>query len=98
MLPYNARPSQRCLDESKRVRSKQKRGVDEVVEASHNVRPSGGAHTGRQQEKKSQQGVDGNENYPIMCGSLGRFGDEGEEAKRDEALRPIPTIFDSVRR
>jgi hypothetical protein len=33
-----------------------------------------------------------------MCGSLGRFGGDGKEAKRDEALRPIPTIFDSVRR
>jgi len=75
-----------------------KRGVDEFIVARHNVRPSRRQLHRRQERKKSQRGVDGNENYPIMCGSLGRFGDEGKETKRDEALRPIPTIFDSVRR
>jgi len=79
-------------------RSNGKTGVDEVVGTSQNVRPSRQRRTPKPARKKSQQGVDGNENYPIMCGSLGRFGGDGKEVKRDEALRPIPTIFDSVRR
>ena len=40
------------------------------------------------------QGVDGHEICGKMCGSLGHFGD----GVRDQALRPVPTIFDSVRR
>jgi hypothetical protein len=95
--PIMRGPTDGVSTNQKKGRSKQKRSVDESVETSHNVRPSGGADTGRQEEKKSQQGVDGNENYPIMCGSVRRFGDE-RKRQRDEALRPIPTIFDSVRR
>jgi hypothetical protein len=50
----------------------------------------------KRKEKKISQGVDGSEICCKMCGSLGRFGGRG--AEREKALRPIPTIFDSVRR
>ena len=45
-------------------------------------------------EKISSRGVDVPRKAGMMSGSLGHFGD----GVRDQALRPVPTIFDSVRR
>jgi hypothetical protein len=83
---------------AKRGRVETKKGVDENVDTVQNVRPSRRKPTGPTARKKSQKGVDDNENHPIMCGSLGHFRVGRERGKGDEALRPIPTIFDSVRR
>ena len=44
-----------------------------------------------------RHGVDGIEIGCMIVGSLGHFGATGW-SKRDEALRPILAIFDSVRR
>jgi hypothetical protein len=56
-------------------------GVDEIENVLQNVRPSRRRQLPNGKKKKIRKGVDGNENYPIMCGSLGRFGDKGKEVK-----------------
>jgi hypothetical protein len=48
--------------------------------------------------KSPSQGVDVLEKGCIMCGSLGHFGADGAQQNGGAALRPVPTIFDSVRR
>jgi len=45
-------------------------------------------------EKISSRGVDVPGNACMMCGSVRHFGAD----QTGQALRPIPTIFDSVRR
>ena len=53
---------------------------------------------GGEAKKDCRHGVDGIEIGCMIVGSLGHFGANGEAVRRDEALRPIPKIFDSVRR
>ena len=74
--PIMRGPTDGVSTNQKKGRSKQERGVDEFVKTFHNVRPSGGACSGSAEKKITKKGVDGNENYLTMCGSVGRFGDE----------------------
>ena len=68
-------------------------GIENGAKISGSPRRKRGVNGKR---KKISQGVDGREICCKMCGSLGRYGDR--RSRKGKALRPAPTIFDSVRR